>query len=216
MFAVTHPDYIRTKARELRTERNLSIDEIAERLALPRTTVFYWLRDLPIDRSARPRTQAQINGNLAMQAKYRRIRESAYAVGRATWDDLAWDPSFRDFVCLYIAEGSRRDRNRVEVCNSDVAVITVCHEWIGRLSSKPRRYSIQYHADQELEELRRFWSAALGIEPAQIQFKRKSNSNQLTGRTWRSRHGVLSIGVHDTELRAKLEGWMERLRDSWL
>ena len=56
----------------MRTERNLSIDEIAERLALPRTTVFYWVRDLPIDRSARPRTLAQLNGNLAMQEKYRR------------------------------------------------------------------------------------------------------------------------------------------------
>ena len=24
---------------------------------------------------------------------------------------LAADPSFRDFVCLYLAEGSKRDRN---------------------------------------------------------------------------------------------------------
>ena len=62
---------------ELRTECNFSIDEIAERLALPRTTIFHWVRDLPIDRGARPRTLAQLNGNLAMQEKYRRLRESA-------------------------------------------------------------------------------------------------------------------------------------------
>ena len=80
MFVMTHPEYIRAKAVELRTERNLSIDEIAERLALS-TTVFYWLRDLPIDRSARPRSLAQLNGNLAMQEKYRRLREAAYAEG---------------------------------------------------------------------------------------------------------------------------------------
>jgi transcriptional regulator with XRE-family HTH domain len=154
MFALTHPDYIRAKAVELRTKRNLSIDEIAERLAVSRATVYYWLRDVPIDRSRRPRTLAQLNGSLAMQAKYRRMREAAYAVGRATFDELACDPSFRDFLCLYIAEGTKRDRNRVEVCNSDLAVITVCHDWICRLSShRPLNYAIQYHADQDLDEL---------------------------------------------------------------
>ena len=120
---LTHPDYIRAKARELRTERNLSIDEIAERLALPRTTIFYWLRDLPIDRGARPRTVAQLNGSIAMQAKYRRLREAAYAEGRASFDELAQDPSFRDFVCLYLAEGYKRNRNVIAVGNSDPAVV---------------------------------------------------------------------------------------------
>src|SRR3954470_12938234 len=119
----------------MRTERNFSIDEIAERLVLPRTTVFYWVRDLPIDRSARPRTRAQLNGSLAMQAKYRRLREAAYAEGRETFDELALDPSFRDFVCLYIAEGYKRNRNTVSVCNSDPAVVVVCDRWLRRLSS---------------------------------------------------------------------------------
>ena len=36
----TYPAYIREKARQMRTQRNFSIDEIAERLALPRTTIF--------------------------------------------------------------------------------------------------------------------------------------------------------------------------------
>jgi transcriptional regulator with XRE-family HTH domain len=216
MFALTYPDYIRLKARELRTERNMSIDEIAERLALSRTTVFYWLRDLPIKRSERPRTLAQLNGSIAMQAKYRLLREAAYAVGRTTFDDLAWDPSFRDFLCLYVAEGTKRDRNRVEVCNSDLAVITVCHEWMCRLSCRPPSYAIQYHADQDFDALRLYWSTGLGIPPDQIRLLRKSNSNHLTGRTWRSRYGVLTVTVHDTLLRAKLDGWMDRLRESWL
>jgi hypothetical protein len=46
MFVLTHPDYIRDEARQMRTERNLSIDEIAERLTLPRTTIFYRVRDV--------------------------------------------------------------------------------------------------------------------------------------------------------------------------
>ena len=105
---MTHPAYLRDKARELRIERRLTIDEIAERLALPRTTVFYWVRDLPIARNPVVASRAQAMATRAMQAKYRLAREAAYAEGRATFASLATDPSFRDFVCLYLAEGSKR------------------------------------------------------------------------------------------------------------
>jgi hypothetical protein len=54
------------------------------------------------------------------------------------------------------------------------------------------------------------------IRRSQVRMQRKSNSNQLAGRTWRSVHGVLTVRVCDTLLRAKLEGWMDRLRESWL
>ena len=37
---MAYPAYVREKARELRIERRLSIVEIAERLGLPKTTVF--------------------------------------------------------------------------------------------------------------------------------------------------------------------------------
>lgn len=151
-----------------------------------------------------------------MQANYRVAREAAYAEGRKTFDKFGSDPTFRDFVGLYLAEGSQRDRNRVQVCNSDVAVVKVCHGWLHRLSGKPMTYSIQYHADQDLNELTRFWGDALNIPPQQIRLQRKSNSNPLAKRTWRSTHGVLSLCVNDTLLRARLDGWMDRLRESWL
>jgi transcriptional regulator with XRE-family HTH domain len=211
-----YPAYIRDKARQMRTQRNLSIDEIAERLALPRTTVFYWVRDLPIDRSARPRTLAQLNGSIAMQAKYRRLREAAYEDGRAQFDELVLDASFRDFLCLYIAEGYKRSRNTVSVCNSDPAVVVLCDRWIRRLSSATAAYRVQYHADQDLDELKRFWGELLHIDPERVAMQRKSNSGQLAGRSWRSVHGVLTVHVGDTLLRARLQAWIDRLRESWL
>jgi len=217
MFAVSYPDYIRLKARELRTERRMTIDEIAERLALPRTTIFYWVRDLPpLERKGRPATAGQLKGALANRTKHRLSREAAYAEGRATFDELARDPTFRDFVNLYLAEGYKRNRNRVEVCNSDAAVLRICHDWLRRLSSAQPDYAIRYHADQDLDELRGHWSDELGIAPEQITLQPKSNSNQLTGRTWRCRYGVLSVGMNDTLLRARLDGWIDRLRESWL
>jgi hypothetical protein len=66
--------------------------------------------------------------------------------------------TFRDFVCLYIAEGYKRNRNVVSICNSDPAVVQLATLWMSRLTERKREYSIQYHADQNPDELREFWS----------------------------------------------------------
>jgi hypothetical protein len=123
----------------------LSGDEIAERLALPKTTVYYWISDLPLPRARSNRGQRL--GTVAMQAKY--------------------------------------------------------------------RYSIQYHADQDLEVLCAYWADVLAIDGSSIRLLRKSNSNQLKARTWRSARGVLTVGVNDTYLRARLQSWIDRIREDW-
>jgi excisionase family DNA binding protein len=218
VFAVAHPAYLREKARSLRVARRYTIDELAERLALSRSTIYYWVRDLPIPGSgpggAFP-PAARRQGNVAMRRKYRLMREDAYEKGLRQFDELAADPTFRDFVCLYIAEGSKRERNTVAICNSDPWVMRLANCWLGRLSEKRAQFWIQYHADQNLEQLRSFWGRTLAIEPNEIRMLRKSNSNQLTGRVWRSRYGVLQIRVFDTLFRSRLQAWMDRLRWEW-
>jgi len=136
--------------------------------------------------------------------------------GRAAFATLSEDPSFRDFVCLYIAEGYKRRLNTVSLANSDPAVITVAISWLRRLTDHRIVYSIQYHADQDLDELRAFWGLVLGIDGAEIRFQRKSNSGQLRRRTWRSEHGVMTVTAHDAFLRARLQAWIDLVRESWL
>lgn len=212
---VSHPAYLRDKARALRVERGMTIDELAERLALPRTTIYYWVRDLPIPTTTR-QSEAQRRGTEASRLKHARIRDDAYDRGVTEFDDLASEPTFRDFVCLYIAEGTKRDRNKVAITNSDPAVISMADRWLRRLADRPLlTYWVQYHADQDLAELKRFWSHRVGVAPEAIRFQRKSNSNQLTGRSWRSEHGVLTIAVCETVLRARLQAWIDLIRGSW-
>ena len=214
---MTHPDYIRKKAIQLRVEKKLTIDEIAERLSLSKTTVYYWVKDIEIPRKPGRafRTKAQQLGTKAMQAKYTRAREEAYQRGVDEFPDLIEMPSFGDFVCAYLCEGSKRCRNTVSIANSDPTIVALGDKWIRRLGKNKIRYAVQYHADQDLQELQDFWSDLLGVEPEAINLQRKSNSNQLTGRSWRSVHGVLTVSMGDTELRARLQAWMDLLRDSW-
>jgi hypothetical protein len=74
---------------------------------------------------------------------------------------------------------------------------------------------IQYHADQDLDELRAFWGEVVRADPQEIKLQRKSNSNQLKGRTWRSVHGVLTARVNDALLHARMQAWMDRVREEW-
>jgi len=214
---MAHPEYIRMKAIQLRQDRKLTIDEIAECLALNRTTVYYWVKDIEIPRKPGKgfASEAQQKGTLAMQEKFRRAREAAYIEGFEEFEELAKDLTFRDFICMYIGEGYKRSRNEVAICNSDPAVVKLADTWIRRFSVNPIRYSIQYHADQSLDELRAFWSEHLDIDPQAIKFQRKSNSNQLTGRKWRSKYGVLNVSAGDTRFRSRLQAWMELTKADW-
>jgi hypothetical protein len=151
-----------------------------------------------------------------MQRKYRLRREAAYEEGKRGFAPLCLAPTFRDFVCLYIGEGSKRCRNVVALCNSDPAVVTLADYWIKRFSRNPTRYWLQYHADQDLTVVLAFWADRLGCRPEAIGLQRKSNSNRLAGRSWRSAHGVLTVRTCDTLLRAKLQAWMDCARQSWV
>jgi AcrR family transcriptional regulator len=175
---VAYPAYVREKARELRLEKHLSVDEIAARLALPKTTIYYWIRDMPL---GRPRRENGHPGSRAMCRKYRLLREAAYEEGKAEFELLAGDPCFRDFVCLYIAEGYKRNRNRVSVANSDPSVVVLCTHWIRRFARNPVTFSVQYHADQNLREVTEFWSEHINVSPEAIRMQRKSNSGELGG-----------------------------------
>jgi hypothetical protein len=214
---VAYPGYIRDKARQLRQTKQLTIDELAACLALPRTTIYYWVRDIPIDRWHTARASAaQRKGCQAMQRKYRLLREEAYAKGRAEFDDLAVDPIFRDFVNLDIAEGYKRSRNSVSINNSDPAVMKLSMLWFRRFADNRIECCVHHHSDQDPGRLRHFWGAELRVNPGAIRVVNKSNSGGLSGRQWRSEHGVLTVRSSDTVFRARLQGWMDRLQEHWL
>ena len=215
---MTHPDYIRQKAIDLRRDQDLTIDEIAERLAMSRGTIYSWVRDIEITRKPGRgfSEDARQKGNRVMQENYLRKRELAYNAARHSFYGMAEDPTFRDFICIYIGEGYKRSRNTVSVANSDPVVVELVNRWIIKLTSNKVTYSIQYHADQNLDMLREFWSSRLRIDPNMIRLQRKSNSNGLKGRTWRSQFGVMSVTANDTQLRARMQGWIDEMQKSWL
>ena len=199
-------DHLRQKAMALRREKALTLDEIVECLRLPRTTVYYWIKDIPIPQTEK-QSAAQRRKAQQVREKYAALRDAAYQQGWNEAPALLEDLSFRDFVVLYMAEGSKRDRNTVEFVNSNPPMLVLAHRWIAELTTKSRMYyRLQYHVDQDLDELKRFWADLLNIAPESITVLRKSNSGQLSGRRFRSKYGLLSVRVGDTYLRARTPG----------
>ncbi len=177
------------------------------------------MRDLPIPGSGPGGGwpgDAQRLGTKAMQRTYKRRRDAAYQDGLASFDVLAAQPTFREFVALYIAEGYKRNRNCFAICNSNAVVMKLANRWMAQLTPKPLRYTIHFHEDQVGEALASYWASELGVPAARIALYRKSNSGRLSGRIWRCKYGVLTILAGDTYLRARLAAWIDRLERDWV
>jgi hypothetical protein len=215
---MTHSRHLRDMARLLRVERELSVDLLAKRLALPRSTVYYWVRDLPL-RAARPDSAAAGPGRGGgADADLRPSPpegESAYEQGLRSYDELVAQPTFRDFVCIYILEGYKRDRSKVALASADPAVMRLAHRWIWRLTDRSPAMSVHCSADQSFSELRRFWSDTVGEQTAAIRARSAGDGHQLHRWSPPPVHGVLTVTVDDSELRARLQAWMYRTRESW-
>lgn len=207
-------DHLREKAVMLRTQKNMTLDEIVERLSLPKTTVYYWIKDIPIPRTEK-QTAAQQRRADDTRVRYAALRDAAYQQG---WDEapaLLQDPSFRDFVVLYMAEGYKRNRNVVSFVNSDKHMIKLAHRWIVQLTAQKLEYHLQYHVDHDVDELKQYWGTLLAIDPAGIRLIRKSNGGKLSGRQFRSVYGVLTVRTSDTYFRARLQAWMDYVKAQW-
>lgn len=154
-------DHLREKAIKLRAEQHMTLDDIIERLALPKTTIYEWIKDIPIPYTEK-QSEAQRKGTEKMQAKYAALREAAYQQGLAEAPEFMKNPTFRDFV-----------------------------------------------------ELQTYWADYLGVKAETIKPVRKSNSNQLSGRQFRSVYGLLAVNVNDTYLRSRIEAWIDYVKAQW-
>lgn len=201
-------------ARALRTEQQLTVDELAARLSLPRSTIYYWVRDLPLRGGE---LQAPDNGEHRSGRKASRARgEAAYEEGLETFDELSAQPTFRDFVCIYLVQGEHRDRTRVSLTDADPAVMRLVSRWLHRLSDKAPLLWLRYSPGQSPKELRRFWGEATGAEPRAIRVRGTVEEELGEDSAPDLPHGRLTVAVDDTLLRARLQGWMHRARESWL
>ncbi len=192
----------------------MALDDIVERLKLPRTTVYSWVKDYPIPATEK-QSAAQRRRAAANREHYAAQRQAAYDRGWQEAPALLADPAFRDFVVLYMAEGSKTRRNHVAFVNSDPALVRLANRWICQFTANKLNYQLQIHIDHDETTVKRYWADQLGILPEMIRIIRKSNSGQLAGQHFRSEYGLLSVRVGDTNLHMRLKAWMDYVKMQW-
>lgn len=209
--------HLHEKAILLR-QKGKSLGEICQQLSLSKGTVYYWIKHLKLSfpTTHKKRACARAAG-MVNKKKHATLRQDAYQEGEKEYSLLMAQPTFRDFVVLYLTEGYRRTRHTVSICNSNPQIIKLAYHWINLLKNpdRPITFPLQCHVDNDEDDIKLFWSNTLGICSSDIKVSRKSNSGAFSGRQWRSVNGVLTVRVCDTYFRARLEAWMTLLQQEW-
>jgi len=207
-------EHLKIKAIELRAKEHLTLTEICERLNCSKSTVYYWIKGISIPltdkQSLQKRKAAQ-----AIKLKYALLRENAYNEWAKNADEMLQNQFIRDIIILYITEGYRKNRNVVQITNSNPIIIKYFKKFLDEHSKKEIKYHLQYHIDQDINKITGFWSEYLNIPNKNIKLTRKSNSGKMDKRQWTSKYGVISIKVGDTYLRSKIQSLIDYLEKSW-
>ncbi len=124
--------HLKEKARALR-HKGATLTEICEQLALNKSTVHGWIKEIAIPATAQ-QTEQRRRASQANRRKHAAVREQWYNEAYQQAGEILQDALIRDFVVLYAAEGYKRNRNQVSICNSNLAIMRMAHEHIQRLS----------------------------------------------------------------------------------
>jgi hypothetical protein len=208
------------EVRKLREDGN-SLNEICEMTGVPKTTAYGWIKDMPVpvvdgvDIKTRARTsvywsQETIQKRMkAIKKVWGDKRDEAYGIGKEEAVGLLKDREIRDFVCMYIGEGTKKSRGSVAIINTDPKVISLCERVMKQYSKRKMWYRL-YCAEDEKEKLLEFWSEVIGVGQENIKFQLKKKVSER-----RAEYGLLAVGTSDTYFRSRIQAWMDVVREDW-
>ena len=115
-------EYIREKAVKLR-ENGYSLPDICERLNRPKTTVYYWIKDVEIKKMNMFLRRKKQNVSLACQRagrssrkRFKALHDKSRLEAEQAWNDgLKNNELFKMFIMAYCCEGTRRGKHSVGI-----------------------------------------------------------------------------------------------------
>jgi len=210
------------RARELRRQ-GLSLNEVVEQIDAAKSTVSGWVRDIMLTDEQQQRlvdrqiTSAQKGRIKAAQTlrKQRRRRWNAYMRdAESEWETLSLNPLFMLGLGLYLGDGDKRSMGTVGFANCNPVIIKA-HlgflEIIGVVNSNVHCcIHISTALEHRIECIADFWRDTTGLPESQFQktiVDRRSRSGLDSKSKWRN--GICTILVFNTELKIKINRWMD-------
>jgi len=189
------------RAISLRKEGK-SYSEIKSILGINKSTLSGWLRDFPLShdqmRNVRDLNPRRIERFRATMNKKREARlDVAYSKASNEIGSLSHRDLFIAGLYLYWGEGTKADRGRITITNTNPAMICAFLQWTELVGIKRMQMRVRLHLyiDMDVKKENMFWSKTLGIPLSQFRkpYIKSSSSTGLTYKTGYG-HGTCSVG----------------------
>jgi AcrR family transcriptional regulator len=217
-------DDVRAKARELRTQE-LSVNEIAARLGVSKSSVSLWVRDLPYPAKFahinNPRRHEGLRRYAARAKATRETRLTAEATAAAAEiGRLSEREVLIAGAIAYWCEGTKnkphRQYDRVSFINSDPGLIILFLRFlrVAGVDQQALALRIYIHENADAAAAQRFWQDVTGARPEQFRSPTLKHHNPKTRRknTGEGYHGCLRIDVLlSSTLYRQIEGWVSAI-----
>lgn len=208
-------------ALKLRREGK-SYSQIKLALKVSKSTLSYWLRDLPLSKQ---RIRELRDWNEVRIERYRETRrrtkevllKKIYAEERFKILPLSKRDLFIAGLFLYWGEGSKTNDGQISISNTDPAVIKMALNWFQKILLIPKeKINIKLHlyTDMDVDREALFWSHSLKIPLSQFKnpYIKKSNREGITYKVGFG-HGTCNLIVGNATLNKKVIMGLKVIRD---
>lgn len=212
---MAHSPEVISEVRRLRRERSLTLDQLADRFSIPRSTIQRWIADLShgevgvsgLDQEARKQ------GNLRMRENRRELRRWAYVEGLETYLAFREASGFREFVTLCLSASGRLGSGVISCTSADPALIANQVRWFDLLGANEPRFRLRSLAGADPVRCRDAWADGLGVEPDRIKIRASLPGSGPDPAV--APIGVMTVRVEDRLLCRVVEACGDCLRDEW-
>jgi hypothetical protein len=181
-------------AQRLRAE-GCTVNEIADRLRIAKSTAYRWVGHLPLDGSSEAAVQRRLAADARRTARRvdrRERREEAEREARNRAAEWVGALALRELLLvgavLYWCEGTKskpaNPRYDLTFTNSDIRLVELFVRFI-EATGKSRhelRYRVSIHENVDAEAAGRWWAAQLGVDPGSFQRPTLKRHNPRTRR----------------------------------
>lgn len=204
------------EAVELR-RNGLSYKEIRERIAVSKSTLSKWLKDIELTADQKLRlTRLQATAYLGAKIIQARSAARHKAIREAAAEELPLliaDPMFISGLMLYWAEGDKRS-GRIQFSNSDPDMIKLMMRWLRKYFNVPEqkfRIGLFLHTLHVRDNCLEFWSDVTGVALAQFN-KPYIKPTIFSNRKNRLYEGTCVIKINSRDLLSKILGWLDGIK----
>lgn len=188
-------------------ESGKSLNDITYSLSVPKTTIYYWIKHIPLKRNKlKPNIEKMVTAN---KSKWQQLYDDAYNRGVEIFNSRKNDDVFKCFIILFMAEGYRKSTNTVELVNTSPSLIKLAVNVMSQFCNT-LKFKVFYHADRDINKIIRYWCDELDIIPSQIKLQLK-HGNSLNNRSLACDNGIMHVYAFDYKFRHMLRAWSDLL-----